>query len=106
MSNAVKHLTDSEFTAATAQGTTLVDFWAPWCGPCRMIAPILDELSNELEGQVNIAKMNVDENPEVASKFGIQSIPTMILMKDGKPIGKLVGAQPKAQIKAFATGAR
>ena len=101
MSDLVKHLTDSEFTAATASGTTLVDFWAPWCGPCRMIAPILDELSAELKGQASIAKINVDENPEVASKFGIQSIPTMILIKDGKPVGKLVGAQPKAGIREF-----
>ncbi len=101
MSDLVKHLTDSEFTAATASGTTLVDFWAPWCGPCRMIAPILDELSAELKGHANIAKINVDENPKVASQFGIQSIPTMILIKDGKPVGKLVGAQPKAQIREF-----
>ena len=104
MSDLVKHLTDAEFTPATASGTILVDFWAPWCGPCRMIAPILDELSVELKGQASFAKINIDENPGVAGQFGIQSIPTMILMKDGKPIGKLVGAQPKAQIKAFVSG--
>ena len=105
MSGLVQHLTDSEFAAATASGITLVDFWAPWCGPCRMIAPILEELSIELKGLASIAKINVDENPEVASQFGIQSIPTMILMKEGKPVGKMVGAQPKAQIKAFVNGA-
>ncbi len=105
MSEHVKHLTDADFPTATAQGTTLVDFWAPWCGPCRMVAPILDELAAELKGQASIAKINVDEHGEVASKFGIQSIPTLILMKDGKPVGKLVGAQGKTQIKAFVTAA-
>jgi len=99
-----KHLTDAEFPAATAQGVTLVDFWAPWCGPCRMVAPILDELAIELKGQASFAKINVDEQGEIAGKFGIQSIPTMILMKDGKPVGKMVGAQGKAQIKAFVLG--
>ena len=101
MSDLVKHLTDSDFTAATASGTTLVDFWAPWCGPCRMIAPILDELSAELKGQASIAKINVDENPEVAGQYGIMSIPTLILFKNGKIEGKIVGGQPKPQIKAL-----
>ncbi len=105
MSELVKHLTDAEFSTATAQGVTLVDFWAPWCGPCRMVAPILDELAIELKGQASIAKINVDEQGETAGKFAIQGIPTMILMKDGKPVGKMVGAQGKAQIKAFVQGA-
>ena len=104
MSELVKHLTDTEFSTATAQGVTLVDFWAPWCGQCRAVAPILDELATELKGQVSFAKINVDEQGEIAGKFGIQSIPTMILMKDGKPVGKMVGAQGKAQIKAFVVG--
>lgn len=105
MSNLVKHLTDSEFKAAVASGTTLVDFWAPWCGPCKVIAPILDELASEFAGKVTVAKINVDEEPETAQAFGIMSIPTMILFKDGKPAGKLVGAMPKAQIKTFLEGA-
>lgn len=104
MPGSVTHLTDAEFATATARGTTLVDFWAPWCGPCRVVAPILDELAAELDGQASFTKLNVDENPAVAATFGIQSIPTMVLLKDGKFAGKLVGARPKAQIKAFVMG--
>ena len=101
MSNLVKHLTDAEFKAGVATGATLVDFWAPWCGPCKMIAPVLDELAQEYGDSLTIAKVNVDEQPATAEAFGIMSIPTMILFKDGKPAGKLVGALPKAQLKAF-----
>ncbi len=101
MSDLVSHITDAEFPTAVAQGVTLVDFWAPWCGPCKMIAPVLDELAGELQGQAKIVKMNVDENPQVAGQFGIMSIPTLILFKDGKPVNKLVGGQPKPQLKAF-----
>ncbi len=101
MSALVSAITDAEFKATVAQGVTLVDFWAPWCGPCKMIAPTLDELAGELEGKARIAKVNVDDNPEVAGSFGIMSIPTLLLFKDGQPVGKLVGAQPKASLKAF-----
>jgi thioredoxin 1 len=101
MSALVSAITDAEFQATVAQGVTLVDFWAPWCGPCKMIAPALDELAGELQGQARIAKVNIDDNPEVAGSFGIMSIPTLLLFKDGKPVGKLVGAQPKASLKAF-----
>ena len=101
MSNLVKHLTDSEFQSAVATGATLVDFWAPWCGPCKAIGPVLDELAGEYDGKLAIAKVNVDEQPATAEAFGIMSIPTMILFKDGKPAGRLVGALPKAQLKAF-----
>lgn len=79
----------------------LLDFWAPWCGPCRMVAPILDELSEELAGKAKIAKMNVDENPEVPAQFGIRSIPTLLLVKNGQVVGTQVGALPKSQLSAF-----
>lgn len=105
MSSLVKHLTDGDFKAATASGATLVDFWAPWCGPCKAIAPVLDELAQEYDGRLAIAKVNVDEQPATAEAFGIMSIPTMILFKDGEPVGKLVGALPKAHIKTFIEGA-
>ncbi len=101
MSANVANITDAEFQGAVASGVTLVDFWAPWCGPCKMIAPVLDELAGELQGKAKIVKINVDDNPEVAGSFGIMSIPTLILFKDGKPVNKLVGGQPKPQLKAF-----
>ena len=97
----IRSLTDSEFAAAIATGATLVDFWAPWCGPCKAIAPVLDELAGEYEGRVAIAKVNVDEQPATAEAFGILSIPTMILFKDGKPAGKIVGALPKVKLREF-----
>ena len=97
MSNLVKHLSDADFKASVATGATLVDFWAPWCGPCKAIGPVLDELAGEYDGKLAIAKVTVDEPPATAEAFGIMSIPTMILFKDGKPIGKLVGALPKAR---------
>ena len=101
MSDLVAHISDAEFPATVAQGVTLVDFWAPWCGPCKMIAPVLDEIAGELNGRAKIVKINVDDNPEVAGSYGIMSIPTLILFKDGKPVNKIVGGQPKAQMKAF-----
>ena len=101
MSHLVKHLTDAEFGVAIASGATLVDFWAPWCGPCKAIAPVLEDLAKEYEGSLAIAKINVDEQPATAEAYGIQSIPTLILFKDGKPVGKAVGALPKASLKGF-----
>ncbi len=77
----------------------LVDFWAEWCGPCKMIAPILDELSGEMTGKIKIAKVNVDENRDVASKFQIRSIPTLLVFKDGQVKGQMVGAMSKVQLK-------
>lgn len=81
-----------------ARGLVLLDCWAPWCGPCRMVGPIMDQLARESNGRYIIAKLNVDENPGTASQFQIQSIPTMLLFKDGKLIDRLIGAQPKQAI--------
>lgn len=100
MSN-LKIVTDASFESDIASGLTLVDFWAEWCGPCRMMLPRLEELSSKLEGKAVVAKMNVDENPKVPSDFRIMSIPTMILFKDGKPVDKAVGVQDAAALEAM-----
>ncbi len=77
----------------------LVDFWAPWCGPCRMVAPVVEELSKEYDGKVNFVKVNIDDNPGIGSKYGVMSIPTLILFKNGQPISNMVGFRPKAELK-------
>ncbi|MEC0372505.1 thioredoxin [Paenibacillus chibensis] len=97
---AIVNVTDQSFNAEIeGQGTVLVDFWAPWCGPCKMIAPILDDLASEMGDSVKIAKLNVDENPETASRFGVMSIPTLIFFKDGQPVDKVVGLNSKENLK-------
>jgi len=101
MSDLVQHITDAEFQATVASGVTLIDFWAPWCGPCKMIAPILEELAGELGGKAKIVKINVDDNPQVAGQYGIMSIPTLLLFKDGKKVDQKVGALPKPALKSF-----
>ena len=105
MSDLVAHITDAEFPQAVAQGVTLVDFWAPWCGPCKMIAHDLDEGADERKDKAKVVKMNVDEKPRGAGQFGILSVPTRIVFKDGKPVNKLIGGQPKPQLKAFVESA-
>jgi thioredoxin 1 len=94
-------VTDSSFESDVVEATTpvVVDFWAVWCGPCRMVAPIVDELATEYEGKVGFAKLNVDENPEVSMKYGIRSIPTLLVFKDGKPVDQIVGALPKKEMQ-------
>jgi thioredoxin 1 len=94
-------VTDSSFKSDVLESDkpVLVDFWADWCGPCKMIAPALEEISDELAGQVTIAKMDIMENPEVPGKIGVQSIPLMVLFKDGQPVAQRLGAAPKSQLK-------
>lgn len=95
------HLTDSNFASEVARyPVLLVDFWAPWCGPCRMVGPIIEQLAREYSGKVVFGKLNVDENPRVAGTFGIQSIPTMMIFKNGKTVDMIVGAMPKGAIEA------
>lgn len=94
-------VTDANFNELVNSGKPMVlDFWAEWCGPCRMVAPIIDELAAEYEGRVLIGKMDVDNNNDVVAQFGIRNIPTIIFFKDGKPVDKQVGAAPKATLAA------
>lgn len=97
----VIQLTDHNFNNNIKEGITLVDFWAPWCGPCKMLGPVLEDLSKDLEGKVKITKLNIDENPQITNQFGVMSIPTMILFDNGKPIEKIVGFQPKEVLKKY-----
>ncbi|HLO10917.1 MAG TPA: thioredoxin [Pseudoneobacillus sp.] len=96
---AISHVTDQNFSTETGSGVVLADFWAPWCGPCKMIAPVLEELDSELGDKVKIVKLDVDDNQETAGKFGVMSIPTLIVFKDGQPVDKVIGFQPKEALE-------
>jgi thioredoxin 1 len=106
MSDKIANLTTESFKSAIAASTTpvLVDFWAPWCGPCKAIAPTLEELANELDGKLKIAKVNIDDNDAIAAEYGVRAIPTMILFKGGQVAETLVGMMPKAALKAKLAG--
>ena len=103
---ATKSVTDQSFQddVLGASGPVLVDFWAEWCGPCRMIAPALEEISNDLGDKVSVVKINIDENPETPGRYGVRGIPTMLLFKGGQPVAQKVGAAPKTALSHWING--
>jgi thioredoxin 1 len=92
---AILNVTDQNFAKETSEGLVLADFWAPWCGPCKMIAPVLEEIDGEMDDKVQIVKLDVDENQETAGKYGVMSIPTLLLFKNGEVVDQVIGFQPK-----------
>uniref|UniRef100_B8HSU6 Thioredoxin n=1 Tax=Cyanothece sp. (strain PCC 7425 / ATCC 29141) TaxID=395961 RepID=B8HSU6_CYAP4 len=100
--SAVAQVTNATFRQEVLEDRlpVLVDFWAPWCGPCRMVAPVVDEVASQYEGQVKVVKLNTDEHPEIASQYGIRSIPTLILFKEGQAVDRVVGAVPKTTLSS------
>ena len=103
MSDKIIHLTDESFESGALQvkGPVLVDYWAEWCGPCKMIAPVLEEIAEEYDGRLTVAKLNIDDNQETPGKYGIRGIPTLMLFKDGETMATKVGAVSKSQLMAF-----
>ena len=103
MSEHIKHVSDATFDKEVLQSSTpvLVDYWAEWCGPCKMIAPVLEDMAREYSGRLTVAKLDIDANPGITSQFGIRGIPTLILFKAGKPHAQKVGALSKSQLAAF-----
>jgi thioredoxin 1 len=97
------NVTDTSFDADVlkGEGAILLDFWAEWCGPCKMLAPSLAELANELDGKLSVAKLNIDENPNAPSRYGVRGIPTLMIFKDGQVVATKVGALPKSQLKVW-----
>lgn len=107
MSEKLSNITDASFEDEVIKSDTpvLVDFWAEWCGPCRMVTPVLEALSQEFEGKIKIVKLNIDENPEIPARFGVRSIPTLIIFKDGENAATKIGAASRGQLEDFIKGA-
>jgi thioredoxin 1 len=101
MSTHVKPLSEADFQGAVAHGITFVDFWAPWCAPCREVAPIMESLAAELQGKVAFGKVNVDDNTVLSERYDVLSMPTLMLFKDGQPVEKIIGSKPKDELKAL-----
>ncbi|HEY3400836.1 MAG TPA: thioredoxin [Geothrix sp.] len=100
MSDLIQHLTDATFPGAVAKGLTVVDFWAPWCAPCRELAPITETLAEEFKGKIGFAKLNVDDFTPLSEQYDVLSMPTLVLFKDGKPLDRIVGVLPIDQLRA------